>query len=85
MNMVVTTKSQGTTVSATDMAVGGFVAGTAAWNRVTPTYTSSTWYLDGSVNFDASRSSPTYGRANATGDVDSVVPRSLSCKFCIKY
>ena len=83
--MVVTTKSQGTTVDPTDMAVGGFVAGAAAWNRVTPTYTSPTWYLDGSVNFDASRSSPTYGRDNATGDADSVVPRSLSCKFCIKY
>lgn len=37
------------------------------------------------LSFDASRVSPSYGRGHTSGDDDSVIPRSLSCKFCIKY
>lgn len=80
-----TAYSNATTLNTSDMFASGCFFSGGCWNRVTPVYQSPAWFLDGSMKLRASYYSQTYGRAHASGDDNSVIPRSLSCRFCIKY
>ena len=80
-----TAYASGSTTNISDIFAAGCFEPNGAWNRVTPVYQTPAWFLDGSMQLKASNSSPTYGRAHQSGDDDSVIPRSLSCVFCIRY
>lgn len=80
-----TAYANGSTTNISDIFASGCFEPNGAWNRVTLTYQTPAWFLDGAMQLKASKSSPTYGRAHQSGDDNSIIPRSLSCRFYIKY